>query len=219
MCRVSGRLYLRGRSNLHQPRRVRDCSAKLACRVEAIYWEGDSPDEHQHLGDNAAFSPPSPATEWLRQVRRVAPRGGPDRVDTPLVAAGPGGVPLSRRRRAHNTQRNKETAAGRPSRRSMTHHVRHWSPAAPTSRCAWHRSRCTRPRHSTSPGSAFHFLRSSALRPLDSQAQLVAAVHKRKLMVQVLPGYVGPTLAGRRAVPTGIATLQRFDALPAMAAR
>jgi len=34
-----------------------DCGAcKPACRVEAIYWEGDLPDDQlQHLTDNAAF--------------------------------------------------------------------------------------------------------------------------------------------------------------------
>lgn len=69
-----------------------DCGAcKPACRVEAIYWEGDLPDDqHQHLGDNAAF---------FHQVLpgRVAPLGspggaaavGPIGVDTPLVAAIP----------------------------------------------------------------------------------------------------------------------------------
>lgn len=65
--------------------------ANPACRVEAIYWEGDLPDDqHQHLGDNAAF---------FHQVLpgRVAPLGspggaaavGPIGVDTPLVAAIP----------------------------------------------------------------------------------------------------------------------------------
>lgn len=69
-----------------------DCGAcKPACRVEAIYWEGDLPDDqHQHLGDNAAF---------FHQVLpgQVAPLGspggaaavGPIGVDTPLVAAIP----------------------------------------------------------------------------------------------------------------------------------
>lgn len=69
-----------------------DCGAcKPACRMDAIYWEGDLPaDELQHLADNAAFfSKPLPG--------RVAPVGcpggadsvGPLGADTPLVAAMP----------------------------------------------------------------------------------------------------------------------------------
>ncbi|MGH3642556.1 MAG: 4Fe-4S dicluster domain-containing protein, partial [Mycobacterium sp.] len=67
-----------------------DCGAcKLICRVEAIHYETDLPDdERQHLADNAAFfSQTLPG--------RDAPLGSPDGaaklgrvgVDTPLVAS------------------------------------------------------------------------------------------------------------------------------------
>jgi NAD-dependent dihydropyrimidine dehydrogenase PreA subunit len=67
-----------------------DCGAcKLICRMDAIYWEGDLPDdEQQHLEDNAAFF-------YQALPGRDAPLGspggaaavGPIGVDTPLVAA------------------------------------------------------------------------------------------------------------------------------------
>jgi len=69
-----------------------DCGAcKLICRVEAIYYETDLPeDQRQHIADNAAF---------FNDVLpgRVAPLGSPGGaaalgrvgVDTPLVAAMP----------------------------------------------------------------------------------------------------------------------------------
>lgn len=93
-----------------------DCGAcKPACRVEAIYWEGDLPDDqHQHLGDNAAF---------FHQVLpgRVAPLGSPGGAaavgpieSTRLWSRLSRWSALSRRRRAHNTQRNKGDR-GRPS--------------------------------------------------------------------------------------------------------
>lgn len=75
-----------------------DCGAcKSICRVDAIYWEGDLPDDEvQHLDDNAAF---------FRHVLpgRTSPLGspggaanvGPVGVDTPLVAALPGSGPAS----------------------------------------------------------------------------------------------------------------------------
>jgi NAD-dependent dihydropyrimidine dehydrogenase PreA subunit len=69
-----------------------DCGAcKLQCEVDAIYWEGDLPeDQKQHLADDAAFF-----TEIL--PGRGAPLGNPGGasalgrigVDTPLVAAMP----------------------------------------------------------------------------------------------------------------------------------
>ncbi|MCK0174143.1 ferredoxin [Mycolicibacterium sp. F2034L] len=69
-----------------------DCGAcKLQCEVDAIYWEGDLPeDQKQHLADDAAF---------FSQILsgRQAPLGNPGGasalgrigVDTPLVAAMP----------------------------------------------------------------------------------------------------------------------------------
>lgn len=67
-----------------------DCGAcKLICRVEAIYWEGELPDdEQQHWADNAYF---------FREALpgREAPLGSPGGaatigrigVDTPLIEA------------------------------------------------------------------------------------------------------------------------------------
>jgi NAD-dependent dihydropyrimidine dehydrogenase PreA subunit len=69
-----------------------DCGAcKLICRVEAIYYETDLPeDQRRHLADNAAFF-----TDVL--PGRDAPLGSPGGatalgrvgVDTPLIAAMP----------------------------------------------------------------------------------------------------------------------------------
>jgi NAD-dependent dihydropyrimidine dehydrogenase PreA subunit len=74
------------------PEECVDCGAcKLICKVEAIYYEDDLPeDQHQHLADNAAFF-----TEAL--PGRDSPLGSPAGaaklgalgVDTPLVAALP----------------------------------------------------------------------------------------------------------------------------------
>jgi ferredoxin len=69
-----------------------DCGAcKSICRVEAIYWEGDLPDDQlEHLADNAAFfSQPLPGRD-----RPLGSPGGTANVgrlgvDTPLVAATP----------------------------------------------------------------------------------------------------------------------------------
>lgn len=93
-----------------------DCGAcKPACRVEAIYWEGDLPDDqHQHLGDNAAFFHKSCRAEWLRWVRRVVPQRWARSESTRLWSRLSRWSALSRRRRAHNTQRNKGDR-GRPS--------------------------------------------------------------------------------------------------------
>jgi ferredoxin len=72
-----------------------DCGAcKLICRVEAIYYETDLPDDQaRHLADNAAFF-----SETL--PGRDAPLGSPQGaeavgrvgVDTPLVAGLPPGL-------------------------------------------------------------------------------------------------------------------------------
>ena len=74
------------------PEECVDCGAcKLICKVEAIYYDDDLPeDQHQHLADNAAFF-----TEAL--PGRDSPLGSPGGaaklgvlgVDTPLVAALP----------------------------------------------------------------------------------------------------------------------------------
>lgn len=67
-----------------------DCGAcKLICRMDAIYWEGDLPDdEQQHREDNAAFFH---RTLPGRNAPLGSPGGaaavGPIGVDTPLVAA------------------------------------------------------------------------------------------------------------------------------------
>ncbi|EUA90022.1 putative ferredoxin [Mycobacterium ulcerans str. Harvey] len=66
-------------------------ACKTTCRVGAIYWEEDLPDEQRHhLADNAAF---------FREILpgRDAPLGSPGGadtverigVDTPLIAAMP----------------------------------------------------------------------------------------------------------------------------------
>ncbi|OBJ84097.1 ferredoxin [Mycobacterium asiaticum] len=85
-------IYEGARSMYINPDECVDCGAcKLACRVEAIYWEGDLPeDELVHLADNAAF---------FEQVLpgREAPLGTPGGastvgrigVDTSMVAAMP----------------------------------------------------------------------------------------------------------------------------------
>lgn len=86
-------IYEGMRSLYINPEECVDCGAcKLICRVGAIYYETDLPDdERQHLADNAAFF-----TQTL--PGRLGPLGspggaaklGPIGVDTPLVAALPG---------------------------------------------------------------------------------------------------------------------------------
>jgi Fe-S-cluster-containing hydrogenase component 2 len=74
------------------PEECVDCGAcKLICRLDAIYWEGDLPDdEQQHLEDNSDFF-----RETLpgRNAPLGCPGGaatvGPIAVDTPLIAAMP----------------------------------------------------------------------------------------------------------------------------------
>ena len=85
-------IYEGARSLYINPDECVDCGAcKLICRVGAIYYETDLPDdEHQHFADNAAFF-----TEVL--PGRDAPLGSPGGaaelgrvgVDTALVAAMP----------------------------------------------------------------------------------------------------------------------------------
>jgi ferredoxin len=83
-------IYEGARALYINPNECVDCGAcKLICRVGAIYYETDLPDdEHIHLEDNAAFF-----NEILpgRDAPLGSPGGaaeiGPIGVDTPVVAA------------------------------------------------------------------------------------------------------------------------------------
>lgn len=69
-----------------------DCGAcKLICRVEAIYYETDLPeDQRQHLADNAAFfSETLPGRDTPLRSPGGAAALGRVSVDTQLVAALP----------------------------------------------------------------------------------------------------------------------------------
>ena len=83
-------IYEGARTMYINPDECVDCGAcKPICRVEAIYWEGDLPDdEQQHLEDNAAFFH---QTLPGRDAPLGSPGGsdtvGPIGVDTPLIAA------------------------------------------------------------------------------------------------------------------------------------
>jgi NAD-dependent dihydropyrimidine dehydrogenase PreA subunit len=89
-------IYEGARAMYINPDECVDCGAcKLICRMDAIYWEGDLPDdEQQHLNDNAAFF-------QLTLPGREAPLGSPGGafelgrvgVDTPLIAAMEARVP------------------------------------------------------------------------------------------------------------------------------
>ena len=58
-----------------------DCGAcKLICRMDAICWEGDLPDdEQQHREDNAAFPPDPAGPECSARLARWCCRGRPNR--------------------------------------------------------------------------------------------------------------------------------------------
>ncbi|WP_205873247.1 ferredoxin [Mycobacterium camsae] len=85
-------IYEGARTMYINPEECVDCGAcKPACRLDAIHWEGDLPDDElQFLADNAAF---------FQQVLpgRDAPLGTPGSasalgrigVDTPMIAAMP----------------------------------------------------------------------------------------------------------------------------------
>jgi NAD-dependent dihydropyrimidine dehydrogenase PreA subunit len=85
-------IYEGARAMYINPDECVDCGAcKSICRVEAIYWEGDLPDDQLgHLDDNNAFFS-------RRLPGRDNPLGSPGGaanvgrlgVDTPLVAAMP----------------------------------------------------------------------------------------------------------------------------------
>jgi NAD-dependent dihydropyrimidine dehydrogenase PreA subunit len=85
-------IYEGARSLYINPDECVDCGAcRLACRVDAIYYETDLPEEEQaHLEDNAAFF--QSVLPGLSQPLG-APGGatglGPVGVDTPLVASMP----------------------------------------------------------------------------------------------------------------------------------
>jgi NAD-dependent dihydropyrimidine dehydrogenase PreA subunit len=85
-------IYEGARTMYINPDECVDCGAcKSICRLDAIYWEGDLPDDQlQHLDDNAGFfSQVLPG----RSCPLGSPGGsaelGPVGVDTPLVAALP----------------------------------------------------------------------------------------------------------------------------------
>ena len=85
-------IYEGARAMYINPDECVDCGAcKSACRVDAIYYEIDLPeDERQHLADNAAFFHD---TLPGRPAPLGSPGGaaniGPVGVDTPLVAEMP----------------------------------------------------------------------------------------------------------------------------------
>jgi NAD-dependent dihydropyrimidine dehydrogenase PreA subunit len=85
-------IYEGDRSLYINPDECVDCGAcKLICRVDAIYYETDLPDDQlQHLADNAVFfSQPLPG----RRTSLGSPNGsaglGRVGIDTPLVASLP----------------------------------------------------------------------------------------------------------------------------------
>lgn len=85
-------IYEGARSLYINPDECVDCGAcKLACRVGAIYYETDLPDdEQQHLADNAAFFHHTlPGRDGPLGSPGGAANVGPLGVDTPLVNAMP----------------------------------------------------------------------------------------------------------------------------------
>jgi NAD-dependent dihydropyrimidine dehydrogenase PreA subunit len=93
-------IYEGARTMYINPNECVDCGAcKSICRVGAIYWEGDLPDDELgHLADNAAFfDQPLPGRERPLGCPGGATRFGRLGVDTPLIAA----IPLSVGKSAH----------------------------------------------------------------------------------------------------------------------
>jgi NAD-dependent dihydropyrimidine dehydrogenase PreA subunit len=85
-------IYEGARALYINPDECVDCGAcKLACRVGAIYYESDLPDDqHEHLADNAAFFRQIlPGRDRPLGSPAGATRLGPVRVDTVLVAGLP----------------------------------------------------------------------------------------------------------------------------------
>ncbi|BBX65816.1 ferredoxin [Mycobacterium saskatchewanense] len=85
-------IYEGARSLYINPDECVDCGAcQSACRVEAIYWEGDLPeDQLRHLADNAAFfNEPLPGRDTPLGSPGGAAGVGRVGVDTPFVAGMP----------------------------------------------------------------------------------------------------------------------------------
>ncbi|EID10533.1 4Fe-4S ferredoxin [Mycobacterium xenopi RIVM700367] len=85
-------IYEGARSMYINPNECVDCGAcKLICRMEAIYYETDLPeDQQQHLADNAEFfSKTLPGRDAPLGMPGGAASLGPVGVDTPLVAGLP----------------------------------------------------------------------------------------------------------------------------------
>ena len=85
-------IYEGARAMYINPDECVDCGAcKSICRVEAIYWEGDLPeDQLQHVGDNAAFfNKALPGRSAPLGSPGGAARVGALGIDTALVAAMP----------------------------------------------------------------------------------------------------------------------------------
>ena len=85
-------IYEGARSMYINPDECVDCGAcKSICRVEAIYWEGDLPDDQkQYLDDNAAFfSQVLPGRDAPLGCPGGAANLGPVGVDTALITAMP----------------------------------------------------------------------------------------------------------------------------------
>ena len=85
-------IYEGARTMYINPDECVDCGAcKPLCRVEAIYWEGDLPDDQlQHLADNAAFfSQTLPGRDGPLGSPGGAEDVGRLGVDTSLIAAMP----------------------------------------------------------------------------------------------------------------------------------
>lgn len=85
-------IYEGARTMYINPDECVDCGAcKSICRLDAIYWEGDLPDDElQHLDDNAAFfSQVLPGRNCALGSPGGADNLGPVGVDTPFVAALP----------------------------------------------------------------------------------------------------------------------------------
>ena len=83
-------IYEGSRSLYINPEECVDCGAcRLICRVGAIYYETDLPDEQRrHLADNAAFfNVTFPGRDAPLRSPGGAAKIGPIGVDTPLVAA------------------------------------------------------------------------------------------------------------------------------------
>jgi len=85
-------IYEGARSLYINPDECVDCGAcKFICRMDAIYYETDLPeDQRQHLADNAAFfSTALPSRDHPLASPGGACALGPVGVDTPLVAGLP----------------------------------------------------------------------------------------------------------------------------------